>query len=192
MTSTGPSMRGSSGACHDHGDFQQAVGLGLRPVISQSSQTRFWSDLESTGGTGLLASDMGRIVADGLNSRPHAYLRRFFALLPSPRLCRCALCRAAAQILAASRQIRHVAATAMRARAFAARISLAAHQKAADYTIAKARLGLLEMALGAAVLLGWTLLGGLDALNQALLGGWAAAWCSNWHCWERLSLISAA
>ncbi|MBP7959702.1 MAG: M48 family metallopeptidase, partial [Acidovorax sp.] len=42
--------------------------------------------------------------------------------------------------------------------------------KAADYTITKARLSLLEMALGAAVLMGWTLLGGLDALNQALLG----------------------
>ena len=52
---------------------------------------------------------------------------------------------------------------------FAARIPLAAHQKAADYTIAKARLGMLEMALGCVVLLGWTLLGGLDALNQALL-----------------------
>jgi STE24 endopeptidase len=54
--------------------------------------------------------------------------------------------------------------------AFADVMPLAAHQKAADYTIAKVRFGLLEMAVGAAVLLGWTLLGGLDALNQALLG----------------------
>ena len=53
-------------------------------------------------------------------------------------------------------------------------ITLAAHQKAADYTIAKTRFGLLELALGAAVLLGWTLLGGLDALNQ-LLRGWLGA-----------------
>ncbi|MDA8444005.1 M48 family metallopeptidase [Paracidovorax valerianellae] len=70
----------------------------------------------------------------------------------------------------ASRQIRHVARhrNAVPA-AFAHRIPLAAHQKAADYTITKARFGLLEMALGAAVLLGWTLLGGLDALNQFLL-----------------------
>ena len=70
----------------------------------------------------------------------------------------------------ASRQIRHV----MRHRhavpaPFQDRIPLAAHQKAADYTVAKARLGLLELSLGPAVLLGWTLLGGLDALNQALL-----------------------
>ncbi|RYF01078.1 MAG: M48 family peptidase [Comamonadaceae bacterium] len=70
----------------------------------------------------------------------------------------------------ASRQIRHVARhrDAVPA-AFADRISLAAHQKAADYTVTKARFGLLDMAVGTAVLLGWTLLGGLDALNQALL-----------------------
>ena len=69
----------------------------------------------------------------------------------------------------ASRQIRHVARHREQVpAAFAASISLDAHQKAADYTIAKARFGLLELAFGAAVLLGWTLLGGIDALNQAL------------------------
>ena len=70
----------------------------------------------------------------------------------------------------ASRQIRHVARhrNAVPA-AFASNITLAAHQKAADYTIAKARFGLLELALGTAVLLGWTLLGGLNLLNQTLL-----------------------
>jgi STE24 endopeptidase len=36
---------------------------------------------------------------------------------------------------------------------------------AADYTLAKGRFGLLSTAFGTAVLLGWTLLGGLDALN---------------------------
>jgi STE24 endopeptidase len=70
----------------------------------------------------------------------------------------------------ASRQVRHVARHrhAVPA-AFANHIALADHQKAADYTIAQARLGLLELAWGTAVLLGWTLLGGLHALNQALL-----------------------
>jgi STE24 endopeptidase len=70
----------------------------------------------------------------------------------------------------ASRQIRHVARHrhAVPA-AFAATVSPAAHQKAADYTIVKTRFGLLELAFGAAVLLGWTLFGGLDALNQWLL-----------------------
>ncbi|WP_431095605.1 M48 family metallopeptidase [Polaromonas aquatica] len=77
----------------------------------------------------------------------------------------------------ASRQIRHVAQNrdAVPA-AFAATISLQAHQKAADYTIAKARFGMLEMAFGAAVLLGWTLLGGIDALNQAITGSGLAAY----------------
>jgi STE24 endopeptidase len=75
----------------------------------------------------------------------------------------------------ATRQIRHVSQhrTAVPA-AFAERITLAAHQKAADYTVAKSRLGILELAFGAAVLLGWTLLGGLDMLNQALLA-WLGA-----------------
>ena len=69
-----------------------------------------------------------------------------------------------------SRQIRHVARHRQGVPAtFAAHIPLQAHQKAADYTIAQARFGLLEMALGTAVLMGWTLMGGLDALNQALL-----------------------
>ena len=70
-----------------------------------------------------------------------------------------------------SRQIRHVARHRDQVpSAFADTISLAAHQKAADYTITKARFGLLELAFGTAVLLGWTLLGGIDALNQALAG----------------------
>ncbi len=69
----------------------------------------------------------------------------------------------------ASRQIRHV----IRHRgavpsAFASTISLASHQKAADYTVSKARFGLLEMAFGAAMLVGWTLLGGIEAVNQLL------------------------
>ena len=66
----------------------------------------------------------------------------------------------------ATRQMRHVAAHRDAVPpAFAATIPLAAHQKAADYTLAKGRFGLLSTAFGAAVLLGWTLLGGLDALN---------------------------
>ncbi len=69
-----------------------------------------------------------------------------------------------------ARQMRHV--IQQRAQvppAFAKHIDLPAHQKAADYTVAKLRLGLLETAWGSALLVGWTLLGGLDALNQALL-----------------------
>ena len=70
----------------------------------------------------------------------------------------------------ASRQIRHVARHREQVpAAFASTVGLAAHQKAADYTITKTRFGLLELAFGAGVLLGWTLLGGLDALNRWLL-----------------------
>ena len=70
----------------------------------------------------------------------------------------------------ASRQIRHVAQHRDTVpAAFAKTVTLSAHRKAANYTVAKARFGLLEMAFGAAVLLGWTLLGGLHALNQLLL-----------------------
>ena len=70
----------------------------------------------------------------------------------------------------ASRQIHHVAQHRDGVPvAFAQTVTLTAHQKAADYTIAKARFGLLELAFGAAVLLAWTLLGGLQALNHLLL-----------------------
>jgi len=53
---------------------------------------------------------------------------------------------------------------------FGRAITLAAHQKAADYTIAKTRFGMLETSWSAALLLGWTLLGGLDMLNRLLIG----------------------
>ena len=66
----------------------------------------------------------------------------------------------------ATRQIRHVSSHRSAVPApFDSTVTLAAHQRAADYTLAKGRFGLLGMAFGALVLLGWTLLGGLDALN---------------------------
>ncbi|SEJ20918.1 MULTISPECIES: M48 family metallopeptidase [unclassified Variovorax] len=70
----------------------------------------------------------------------------------------------------ASRQMRHVARHRAAVPAgFAQSITLAAHQRAADYTAAKTRLNIIEMAVSAAILLGWTLLGGLDLLNKLLL-----------------------
>jgi STE24 endopeptidase len=70
----------------------------------------------------------------------------------------------------ATRQIRHVAVHRQAVpAAFTSAITLAAHQKAADYTVAKTRFGLLELAAGTVVLIGWTLLGGLHAVNQALV-----------------------
>ncbi len=76
----------------------------------------------------------------------------------------------ATKLWLATRQMRHVAAHRDTVpAAFANTVTLAAHRKAADYTLAKGRLGLLALALGTTVLLGWTLLGGLDALNTLLL-----------------------
>ncbi len=70
----------------------------------------------------------------------------------------------------ATRQIRHVATNRnLVPAAFAAKVTLHAHQKAADYTVTKVRFGLIELAWGAAIALCWTLLGGLWLLNQLLV-----------------------
>jgi len=77
----------------------------------------------------------------------------------------------------ATRQIRHVAQHRDQVpAAFASTITLQSHQKAADYTIAKTRLGMLETAFAAALLLGWTLLGGIDTLNQFIVNSGLAAY----------------
>jgi STE24 endopeptidase len=69
------------------------------------------------------------------------------------------------------RQISHVARNRSAVPAsFTAKITLSAHQKAADYTITKARFGMIELAWGAAIAVCWTLLGGLSLLNQLLAG----------------------
>ncbi|NBY18455.1 MAG: M48 family peptidase, partial [Betaproteobacteria bacterium] len=69
------------------------------------------------------------------------------------------------KIWLASRQIRHVAGHRHTVpAAFATQIPLAAHERAAAYTIARTRLVLIDVLLSAAMLLGLTLLGGLQAL----------------------------
>lgn len=92
------------------------------------------------------------------------------------------------QVWLASRQVRHVA----RHRdtvppAFAGTISLAAHQKAAGYTIAKSRLGLIELAFGTTVLVAWTLLGGLAALDS----GWLAVMGDGSPLLQQLALLAS-
>ncbi|MFZ9372088.1 MAG: M48 family metallopeptidase, partial [Limnohabitans sp.] len=70
----------------------------------------------------------------------------------------------------ATRQARHVAQHRQAVpSAFERSITLDAHQKAADYTLAKSRLTVWDIALDALMLVGWTLLGGLDWLNRSLL-----------------------
>ncbi len=71
------------------------------------------------------------------------------------------------QLWLASRQIRHVSRHRDTVpEAFSPRISLSSHQRAADYTIARVRLGMLERMTDAAVLVALTLLGGLDAIQH--------------------------
>ncbi len=72
--------------------------------------------------------------------------------------------------------------------AFEATVTLAAHQRAADYTLDKLRFGLITTAFGTLVLLGWTLLGGLDALNAWLL---AQAWPRFGDLGYQLALLGA-
>jgi len=53
---------------------------------------------------------------------------------------------------------------------FSDRVSLEEHQKAADYTVVRTRFGMLNHFIGVIILLGWTLAGGLDALDTAWRG----------------------
>lgn len=67
----------------------------------------------------------------------------------------------------ASRQIRWVARhRGTVPEAFAARVTLTAHQRAADYTIARTRLGLVEAALGTLTVVVLTFFGGLQSLQD--------------------------
>ena len=79
-----------------------------------------------------------------------------------------------------TRQIAHVGAhrDAVPAR-FAERVSAEAHRKAADYTIARVRLAMIETLIGSAMLVALTLLGGLQAIDDSLeplLRGHAPLW----------------
>jgi STE24 endopeptidase len=79
------------------------------------------------------------------------------------------LASVATKLWLASRQVRHVARHRDQVPApFSEAVGLYNHQRAADYTVDKLRFDVIGTAIGTAVLLGWTLLGGLDALNSAL------------------------
>ncbi|MET3214479.1 UNVERIFIED_ORG: STE24 endopeptidase [Burkholderia territorii] len=86
----------------------------------------------------------------------------------------------------ASRQIRFVAAHRNGVPAqFSATIPLTAHQRAADYTVERTRLTMLEIVVSAAVLVGLTLLGGVGALDT-LLTGWLGRGCG-----QQVALVAA-
>ena len=77
----------------------------------------------------------------------------------------------------ASRHIRHILAHRAAVPAqFAGKIALEAHQKAADYSIAKTKFALFIVLLNAAVLIGFTLMGGLQWLANGSLEIFGPGW----------------
>lgn len=90
------------------------------------------------------------------------------------------------QFWLASRHIRHI----LRNRAavpaqFSEKIGLASHQKAADYTIAKTKLGMVMLLVNALVLVGFTLFGGLHWLSVYLVK------LTGPGMWYQISLLAA-
>ncbi len=76
-----------------------------------------------------------------------------------------------------SRQVSHIIANREKVpEQFADRISLFAHQKAADYNVARIRFGRLALAVEIAVLLAFTLGGGLQALHDFWSSQLQGAW----------------
>lgn len=70
------------------------------------------------------------------------------------------------RIWLSTRQIRHVLAHRdIVPKEFSEKIGLPSHQRAADYTVAKVRLKMFEMIFDAAVLIGLTLMGGLQYMD---------------------------
>eukprot|EP01136_Pigoraptor_vietnamica_P000384 Opistho-1_new@25631 len=171
---------------HHDGDLDDAVGVGVQAGHLQVDPDQVLvADGQDGGGAheGLPLDLAGFLNGQYCRSPT---LRPMFASisLPAVHPGALSLAFAAALVLSlalkfwlSSRQVRHVARhrEAVPA-AFAGTVPLAAHQKAADYTIARSRFGLLSLAFGTVVLLGWTLLGGLEALNGWVLGAVYPAW----------------
>ncbi len=89
----------------------------------------------------------------------------------------------------ARRHVRHVMANRGAVPAeFAQRVDLLAHQKAADYTAAKTRLGIASALVSAVVLLGFTLGGGL----QSLFDAWARIFEPGGYAHGILLILSVA
>ena len=92
---------------------------------------------------------------------PTLYLTVLFAIAVVAMVC--------TKLWLASRQIRFVAAHRGQVPGqFAATIALTAHQRAADYTVERTRLTMIEIVVSAAVLIGLTLLGGVQVLDLAI------------------------
>lgn len=99
----------------------------------------------------------------------------------------------AAQVWLARRQIAHVEARRDRVPSeFEGQVPLDAHQKAADYTVARARLNRVENIYGAVLLLAWTIGGGLNALDAFWRRAVDADLFTGWLFLLSMALITAA
>src|SRR5262245_20864867 len=158
---TGPSTRTmSAGSVTTTAISMMRSRSGISPVISRSIQTRFWSLAASAVSVilGLLGTDSRRRIA-GLSGRRGDPLRPTLRVMDAHVLTllftAALLASLVVKLWLATRQMRHVAAhRGAVPPAFAGTIPLEAHQKAADYTLAKARFGLLSMCFAAAVRVG--------------------------------------
>lgn len=99
----------------------------------------------------------------------------------------------ATQLWLSIRQIRHVREHRPGVpAAFADRVTLTEHQKAADYTISKQYFGWIEIAVGTALLLIWTLGGVLDWVDQLWRGAGYSVLFTGTAVIVTVMLISAA
>ena len=106
-------------------------------------------------------------------------------LTANPAICFALALSLALRLWLAARQHAHVRLSPGRAGGFAGQVSLADHQKAADYTCAKTRLTQLDALWDSAILLGLTLGGGIDALAR-LWAGWLAD-----PLWQGVAVIAS-
>src|SRR5471032_2843050 len=127
---------------------------GSRPVISMSSQTRFIS-LGRWGAGGFADPSAISVACDIIlswrspSNPPFSHRHSMYSLAFSILFVSFLVLTLIVRFWLASRHIRHV----LRHRAavpaeFAEKIPLAAHQKAADYTVAKTKLGMLTLLVG--------------------------------------------
>lgn len=96
------------------------------------------------------------------------------------------------QLLLHYRHLRHVKAHRHEVpSAFADNISLQAHQKAADYTCAKVKLGGYELLLATLFVLIWTLGGALQTLDQGWRAlGWSELWTGTAFLLSSIAIMS--
>jgi STE24 endopeptidase len=89
----------------------------------------------------------------------------------------------------ALRHVRHIAShRGAVPGGFSDRITLSAHQKAADYTTARTRTGMVETLVGAAMLLAFTLGGGLQAISS----GWSQVLATGGYAHGIAFMVSVA